>query len=343
MKPTRAPFRWSRIVIWLLAILAVGWLVWENRTRTSYGAVCARCLQRVHGLEVKCGGLTISNEQKLEKFRPDPEGGGGFILGTMPAVDPKIYTDITGHPCDHSFKRTGFCRYSGRGVGCGKSSEGTAFLLDQLVERLNHRDSDAGRKAVARLLEGPILGSSDTYPQDPWESSNAFVGSREQAVDRVRHGYSRSSDFGSLLGSMKALAVAHNRGHWQIAKRAYEMAVDGGISEFHCAIMAKSLMEIDPKRTVPFLMDELKKEDHRRLVTALAGMGLIASLVFTESIESFQKKPPEAAKENPYPPKYYFENGEPAKVLRYALHRCRRIQDWKLLRNETGKYFIKRI
>lgn len=29
-----------------------GWLIWQSRTRTSYGSVCALCLQRMHGLEV---------------------------------------------------------------------------------------------------------------------------------------------------------------------------------------------------------------------------------------------------------------------------------------------------
>jgi hypothetical protein len=57
MKPAVKGIRWSRIAIWFFAILAFGWLVWQNRTRTSYGAVCALCLLGAHGLELKGGGV----------------------------------------------------------------------------------------------------------------------------------------------------------------------------------------------------------------------------------------------------------------------------------------------
>lgn len=548
MKPAGVLVRWSRIAIWLLAIFAVGWLVWQSRTRTSYGAVCARCLQRMHGLEVKCSGVTISNEQKLEKFRPAPEGGGGFVLGSMPAVDPKDYADITGHPCDHSFKRTGFCRYSGSGVGCGQFSEGTAFrlrlevletiprafnripdrdlgkasfgildrifppdatvqeahklsydfegtvknletmalllsivetpeewrmaldhfengfqgeapmisdtafiesrshsvdplvrrgcaavawkqtspspehlatmltdadevlsktagdkvfedhqfsqfgklfrrrppdsdrikaiskfsdsdfvklfeqddpvvddvcfqaialghrltLLDQVVERLNHRDSNAGREAVTRLIKGPALGFADNAFRDPWESFHALDGPLDIAIERVKRGYSPSSDFESLLDSLKALAATHQPALWPLVKRAYEQSADHGVDGFYMAIMAKAMMELDPTRTENYLIEELRSNECRRSMAALSGMGYLASPKFTTAITEFIANPANAPAVNRYPFGDYYREGKPQEVMDYALHRCRGVQNWRLVRDANGKYAVNR-
>lgn len=171
MKLAGKSIRWWRIAIWLLIVLALSGLVWPTRTKTSYGAVCAKCLQRMHGLEVKFGGILISNEQKMEKFHPSPDGGGGFTLGSMPAVDPKFYADITGHPCAHSFKRTGFCRSSGRGVGCGHFSEGTAFrprleTLDVILRtfsRIPDRDLGAASLNVLDQIFPPNATAQEAH------------------------------------------------------------------------------------------------------------------------------------------------------------------------------------
>lgn len=538
-----------RTVIWLLAILAVGWLVWQNRTRTSYSAVCARCLQRMHGLEVKCGGISISDEQELERYRPLPDGGGGFILGSMPAVDPKDFEDITGHPCAHNFKRTGFCRYTNRGVGCGQFGEGIAFrprlepleaifrtfdripdrdlgkaslavldqifppnatvqeahklsydfegtvknletitlllsivetpdewwtalehfesgfqgeapmisdaafielrshsvdplvrrgcaavafrkqtspspehlatmltdeddvlsksvgdkvfvehqfalfgklfrrwppdtdhieaiskfsdsdfvklfeqddpvvddvcfqaitkgqrlaLLDKVVERLNHRDSNAGREAAVRLIKGPALGFADNALRDPWKSFHAFNGPLEKAIERVKQGYSPSSDLESLLDSMKALAATHQPAHWPLVKRAYEQSADDGVDGFYMAIMAKAMMELDPTRTENYLIDELGRNECRRSMAALSGMGYLASPKFTNAISEFIANPSNAPAVNRYPFGDYYKDGKPKETMDYALHRCRGIQNWRLVRDTNGKYVVNR-
>lgn len=481
----------------------------------------------------------MSDKLAMEKFRPRAGGGNSLLLGSMPAVDPTIYQKITGHPCSHDFKRTGFCRF-GRGViGCGHFGAGTAFrprlevlevifrtygripdqelakaslatldrifpptvatqeahkiaydfegavknlntvslllsvvetpeewrattshfengfqgdppfifdpefirkrmeskdplvrqgcvaaasvlkippddamlsmmlddsdqnvsreagdkifyssrlelfgklfkrhkpdsyrieqmasysgtdltkllaldvpelddvcfealvkgqrleFLDQVVARLNHRNSASARNTALRLIEGPRLGSGTDTPADPWEWMKSLDGSLEEAVARVRNG--DSGDFWLLLKSMKTLAATRDRLHWSIAKRAYEQAISDGTSEFHMAIMAKALMEIDPDQTRAYLLNEIKGEKSHRLLSALAGMGLIASPDFKDAVIQFIA--------NPYPPKYYFEKGEPKRIAGYALHRCSGIQDWKLIRDKDGIYSIQR-
>lgn len=550
MKPAGNSIRWWRIAIWLIAILTVGGLAWSIRTKTSYGSVCVKCLQRMHGLEVKCCGIPISNEQKLERFRPAPEGGGGFILGSMPSVDPKNYADIAGYPCAHSFKRTGFCRYSSRGVGCGHFGEGIAFrprlevleiilrtfsripdrdlgkgslavldrifppdamvkeagklsydftgtvknletmvlllsivetpdewrraldhfengfqgeapliydesfiesrshsadplvrrgcaavtakqqtspslehlasmltdedevlsqsagdkvfqdrqfalfgklfrrrppdrdrieamtnysdadfvkllelddpvvdevcfqtiangqrftLLDQVVKQLNHRDSDAGRAAASRLIKGPSLGFYDNALRDPWESFHVFDGPLEKAMERVRQGYSRSSYLESLLKSMKALAVTHEPAHWPLVKHAYEQSADDGVDGFYIAFMAKAMMELDPNRTEKYLIDELGRIGRHRSLAALAAMGYLALPEFKDAITGFIAKESIVSTGNSGSTRDSFPDGKPKKTKEYALHRCQGIQNWQLLRDANGTYYIKKL
>ena len=503
----------------------------------------------MHGLEVKRVGILISNAQTLERFRPDPYGGGGFTLGSMPAEDPKDYEDITGHSCVHNFKRAGFCRYSGSGVGCGHFSEGMAFrprlepleaifrtfdripdrdlgnaslavldrifppnatvqeahklsydfdvtvknletmtlmlsivetpeewratlehfengfqgeapmisdaafiesrshsvdplvrrgcaavsvrkqtspspehlvtmltdadevlsksvgdkvfenhqfvlfgklfrrrppdtgrieaiskfsdsdfvklfaqddpvvddicfqaitkgqrleLLDQVVERLNHRDSNAGREAAARLIKGPALGFADNALRDPWKSFHAFDGPLEKAIERVKQGYSPSSDLESLLDSMKALAASHQPTHWPLVKRVYEQSADHGVDGFYMAIMAKAMMELDPTRTENYLIEELGSNECRRSMAALAGMGYLASPKFTAAITEFIANPANAPAVNRYPFGHYYKEGKPQEIMDYALHRCRGVQNWRLVRDANGKYLVNR-
>ncbi len=550
MKPAGSSIRWWRITIWLIAFLAIGGLLWATKTKTAYGATCSRCLQRMHGVEVKRAGILISNEQKLEKFHPSPDGGGGFTLGSMPPVNPKDYEDITGHPCAHSFKRTGYCRYTGRGVGCGQFSEGMAFrprlepletisraferipdrglgkgslavldrifppdatvqeahklsydfettakkletmtlllsivetadewrkaldhfeggfqgepplisdgafiearshsinplvrrgcaavaatkqtspspehlatmltdaddvlsrsvgdkvfenhqfalygklfrrrppdsdrieeiskfsdadflklfeqddpvvddvcflaitqgqrftLLDQVVERLNHRDSNAGRTAVARLIKGPALGFYDNALRDPWESFHAYDGPLEKAMERVRQGYSPSSDLESLIDSMKALAATHQPAHWPLVRRAYEQSADDGVDGFYMAIMTKAMMELDSTRTENYLIDELGKNGQRRSLAALAGMGYLASPKFKDAMTGFIARELEVSTGISGSTRDNFPDGKPKRTKEYALHRCQGIQNWQLLRDAYGTYYIKRM
>lgn len=216
-------------------------------------------------------------------------------------------------------------------------------LLDQVVERLNHRDSNAGRAAVTRLIKGPALGFADNAHRDPWESFHAFDGPLEKAMERVNQGYSRSSYLESLLKSIKALAVTQEPSHWPLVKRAYEQSADDGVDGFYMAMMAKAMMELDPTRTESYLIDELGKNGHRRSLAALAGMGYLASPKFKDAITAFIAKEPEVSTGNSNPTRDNFPDGKPKKTKEYALHRCQGIQNWQFLRDANGTYYIKKM
>lgn len=211
-------------------------------------------------------------------------------------------------------------------------------LLDPVVERLNHRGSNAGRKCVAQLLRGPTLGYGTQKSEDPREACDKFGGSLEEAIERVRAGYSSSSYFGTLIESMKLLAGTHDPAHWPIVKRAYEQSADGDTGEFWMAIMAKAMMELDPDRTRDFLINELGTGKRQRSMSALAGMGYLALPEFKDVISGFIAR----KGTDPYPGSYSTHDGERGNTVAYALHRCTGIQNWRLRLDDTGKFFVER-
>lgn len=102
------------IVFLLLVIL----LFKSSRTTLSYSATCLACLQETGGVEKSVFGITYS---RIEKQRQSERGGSiSYIDGTRIApIDPKLYQEIAGHPCEHTFVRSGFCRYRSGSIGCG--------------------------------------------------------------------------------------------------------------------------------------------------------------------------------------------------------------------------------
>ena len=121
-----------------------------NRTGTSYTAICARCLQHVHGMEKSVFGFRYSKKEV-----PTQASGGLMspdVFGSpIAAIDPQLYQEIVGTPCKHAFKRGGFCRYSGGMVGCGSYGEGQQYeYRNALVETLYRAYLRIPDKAIAR-------------------------------------------------------------------------------------------------------------------------------------------------------------------------------------------------
>jgi hypothetical protein len=106
------------IIFSLLAILLVVLLFKSSRTTLSYSATCLACLQEVGGVEKSVLGITYSHMEKQRRRER-----GGFISYTdgirIAPIDPRVYQEIAGHPCKHTFVRTGFCRYRSGSIGCG--------------------------------------------------------------------------------------------------------------------------------------------------------------------------------------------------------------------------------
>jgi hypothetical protein len=216
-------------------------------------------------------------------------------------------------------------------------------MLDVVVEQLNHRDSDTAKKTIAQLISGPNPLDGEG---DPWERIEPLKLSVSELKAYVSIGTAskvRDTRKWQFLNAIKSLALQRDSQLWEFLNHAYLREVDDGVNETYGAVMARAMMELDASRTEKFLLTELKGENHRRLSAALAGIGLIASPVFADPIEEFRDHPPKASAENPYPPEHIFKNPAYSRLIDYALHRCRGIQNWSLLRNETGKYYIKRL
>ena len=215
-------------------------------------------------------------------------------------------------------------------------------MLDVVVVQLNHRDSDAAKNAITQLISGPnpLDGGGD-----PWERIEPLQLPVRELREYVSIGTAskvRDPRKWQFLNAIKSLALMRDSRQWDFVNQAYLREVEDGVNETYGAVMAKAMAEVDAFRTEKFLLNELKGEDYRRLSAALAGMGLIASSAFTDAIVEFRDHPPKASPGNPYPPDYIFKNPAYSRFIDYALHRCRGIQNWSLLRDEAGKYFLKR-
>lgn len=234
----------------------------------------------------------------------------------------------------------GVWRQSVEQAGRGSTSRRTHVA----VEQLNHRDSVKGREAIAQVISGPNPLDGGGDPWDRVEPLKLPVWELKEYVCIGTASKVRDPRKWQFLNAIKSLALTRDSQLWNFLNSAYLREVEDGVNETCGAIMAKAMMELDVSRTEKFLLDELKGENYRRLAAALAGVGLIASPVFADAVAEFRDHPPKASAGNPYPPDYIFRMKNPAysRFIDYAFHRCRGVQNWALLRDEAGKYYIKR-
>lgn len=107
-----------------------------GRSSVSYSAICAQCLQHARGVEKELLGFPYYSRQRLSQ---NPGGLMSPAIFSPPVaqIDPAIYEQIFGRPCEHFFVRGGFCRYSWGMVGCGSHGAARQFgFRDALIEQL---------------------------------------------------------------------------------------------------------------------------------------------------------------------------------------------------------------
>jgi hypothetical protein len=215
-------------------------------------------------------------------------------------------------------------------------------MLDAVLEQLNRRDSETAKKTIAQLISGPNPLDGEGDPWERIEPLKLSVGELKEYVSIGTASKIRDPRKWQFLNAIKSLALTRDPRLWDFVNHAYLREVEDGVNETYGAIMAKAMMELDASQTEKFLLAELNGENYRRLSAALAGMGLIASPVFADAVKEFRDHPPKSSAGNLYPPDYIFKNPAYSRFIDYALHRCRGIQNWSLLRDETGKYYVKR-
>lgn len=165
----------ARLIFYsLLVILAVLLLGAGSRSSLSYTQICPKCLQEAGGVERSIFGITWSNVVKQRRSE-----SGGFVSYTdgtrIAPIDPGDYLEIAGHPCEHIFLRTGFCRYRSGSVGCGRfGGEQHEFRKDLMVNlyrgfRLIH-DQTLARETlelIDRLYPLHVAKASDSAGSGP--------------------------------------------------------------------------------------------------------------------------------------------------------------------------------
>jgi hypothetical protein len=131
------------------------------------------------------------------------------------------------------------------------------------------------------------------------------------------------------------LGVECNPGNWEKLQNLYRRWISERGSEWVAAGFAQAMAESDRAKTLSFLAGELEPRDDRRLQTlgSLAGLGAIADESSVPALESFRNKAAGGLFE---------ENAYYRKFLDYALHRCRGIHRWRLVKNSDSTYTIEK-
>jgi hypothetical protein len=141
----------KRRIFWsIFAILVVAYAGVSSRATLSYSATCPRCLQHAGGVEKSIFGV-VYHRKEVKRQASGGLGGPDVFGPPVSPVDPHLYDEIAGHACDHVFIRGGFCRYSGRGVGCGVSGKAREYEFRHgLVENLYRAYLRVPDKPLAR-------------------------------------------------------------------------------------------------------------------------------------------------------------------------------------------------
>jgi hypothetical protein len=131
------------------------------------------------------------------------------------------------------------------------------------------------------------------------------------------------------------IGIERNPANWTKLHDIYCRWISERGSEWVAAGFSQAMAESDRVKTLTFLAGELDPRDDRRPQTlgALAGLGAIADESSVPALESFRNKAAGGLFE---------ENAYYRKFLDYALHRCRGIHRWRLVKNSDSTYTIEK-
>ncbi len=228
-------------------------------------------------------------------------------------------------------------------------SKGDRFdLLEMALAALMRDPSDAGSLAIKRLLRGPnpFFENDDHDTDGIWngiETIHAPIAELRVSIMTDIGPNRRERSKYNLMSAIKSIGTTHDVSQWKFLQEAYLHAIDGGTAEWWLACMAKAMHELDAPATERFLVAEIKDTNYERLSAAFSSMGLIGARNFEKPLNEFVAHPPEQSSIGVNVPKYYFfGDGYGARFLKYALHRCRGIPLWNLVKNTDGRYLIEK-
>lgn len=200
-------------------------------------------------------------------------------------------------------------------------------LLEDLVDLLNRRPSKAAVATVESLLIGPdpswAGGNSDDSARDPWKKmeTETHMGSLDQAA-------LTATGKRSYRMQQRAVALGRTRRpeNWSALRDLYLEWLKNGSDTWWASGFGKAMYESDPDRTLAFMRSQLNPSQRRAsTAAALATLGLIADRGSLDEIEAFREQASGGDFDtNPHYRKY----------LDYALHRCRQVHGWRLVKDE---------
>jgi hypothetical protein len=192
----RSGFRVALVLLLLLSTC--------TQSTLSYSAICARCLQHQRGVEHSILGIRYSHREVLT------QSTGGLMSpaifsGPIAKIDPHIYDEIFGHPCEHCFVRAGFCRSSFGVTECGSfGGEGQYRLRDAVTENLYRTYQRLPNRELARATFALL---DEVYP---------LTAGKEDAYSRYLH--EMPDDPANILVS--GLTLITNEDQWREVLRA---------------------------------------------------------------------------------------------------------------------------
>lgn len=225
-------------------------------------------------------------------------------------------------------------------------------LLDPLLAALNRNDSQQARETIEKLLRGgnpynrggiPATGSGGYDSEYMWTRIQTMRGSVENMREIIEAGVGGlSSGYRMTLHeAIKGIGDTRDQKQWDFLKKAYLMCLEKHAPTLHLAVFGRAMHQLDAQATEGFLIGELQAG--RGVPGAISAMGFIGSRNFQPALEEFAARPrPVARLEDGLPKNYYDADGDGTALIASALHRCRGIPSWKLVKNAEGKYVIEK-
>lgn len=213
-------------------------------------------------------------------------------------------------------------------------------FLEELVALLNQRPSPAAVRAIESLLQGPTpfeagMGFSDLPRLDPWPKLVAQT--NMNPVDSL----TSYTKFGkkSILNRQQIVKLGLQRdpAKWAKLHDLYMNSIPQLGGEEKTAAIAQAMAESDRARTLDFLLSQINTDFNRKeqTVAAIAGLGAIADSSSLAPLLAFSGK-------NIAGGMSIYGHSSYKPFIDYALHRCRGIQRWRLVKSPSSTYSIEK-
>ncbi len=221
-------------------------------------------------------------------------------------------------------------------------------LLDPMLAALNRNDSQQARETIGKLLRGgnpynrggiPVTGSGGYDPEYMWTRIETMRGPVEKMRETITANLSdtNSGMHINFYEAVKGIAATNAQTQWPFLRDSYLK----GANVWAMAVLARVMHQFDPTATESLLIDDMR--NGRRVPGAISAMGFIGSEKFAPILEEFAARPrPTSLLQDHLPKNYYDTDGNGLALLTYALHRCRGIPSWKLVKNAEGWYVIEK-